>query len=410
MAVETKNRRAFLPYGHQHIDQDDIEAVTNVLQSGWLTQGPTIEAFETDLAREVGAAEVIACCNGSAALHLSMLALGIKEKDTVVTSPITFMASANCARYVGASVRFVEVDPESALICPDALEETLQKDVDHRIKAVVPVHFAGQPVDLPRIYELAKEHGAFVVDDACHALGGSFSHQEQRHLIGCGQFTDLTVFSFHPVKHVTTGEGGVVATNNHELAERLRQLRNHNIQRDHFANQAMACDARGKPNPWYHELQELGYNYRMNDIQAALGVSQLKKLKRSVERRNEIARLYDKIISETFDRTLMRPLVQSPHVTNAYHLYVVQISYQDFGIDRASVMNRLRQEGIGTQVHYIPVHLQPYYRKHSGTAEADFPGAEDYYSRALSIPMYPDLTDDDCFRVIDTIKSILTGE
>lgn len=410
MHTVSQTGNKFLPYGRQHVTNTDIEAVVEVLKSDWLTQGPNVDAFENRLAQIVGSKEAVACSSGTAALHLAVLAMGLGPDDAVVTSPITFLASANCARYAGAEVRFADVDPRTGLMDPQSLEEVIRQDKTHKIRAIIPVHFAGQPVDLATIHGLASNHGARVLDDACHAIGGSYRHDNTDISIGGSPHANLTAFSFHPVKHVAMGEGGAVTTNDTELANRLRLFRNHGMQREQFALSDMAYGPDGKPNPWYYEMHQLGYNYRLTDIQAALGLSQLERVSWSVNRRRELATVYRRLLSETFEQEQVYPLNQSPDVTNAYHLYVVQIDYQKFGTDRASVMNRLRQEGIGTQVHYIPIHLQPYYRDCSGTAEAGFPGAEEYYSRALSIPMYPDLTDDDCHRVIDTLRFVLTGE
>lgn len=409
MTVSMTANERFLPYGRQSITDDDIRIVTDVLRSDWLTQGPKVPEFENALARELGSSDAIVCVNGTAALHLSMLALGIGPGDVVVTTPNTFVASANCARYVGADVRFADIDAATGLMDIACLQDLLAEDTKQRIKLILPVHFAGQPIDLPRIWELAKAHGALVVDDACHAIGGEYEHAGMRCRIGDGKHSQLTVFSFHPVKHVATGEGGAVTTNDSELAERLRSFRNHGMVRDneHFNQKEMAQSDSGEQNPWYHEMQHLGYNYRLTDLQAALGISQLSRLKGSVSRRNEIAKTYHKIIGETGLLEIVKPLKLLPCRTNAYHLFVVQIDFDSLKISRAVVMNRLRESGIGTQVHYIPVHLQPYYRRHSGTGPGDFPQAEAYYARALSLPMYPDLNEDDIERVILSLRDIL---
>jgi len=405
--AQTKNKSDYLPYGRQNIDDDDIAAVVKVLKSDWLTQGPTIELFEDALKKQLKAEYVVACANGTAALHLAMLALGLKNDDVVLTSPITFVASANCARFVGAAVKFVDVDFDTALISYEKLEEIILADKNKKIKAVVPVHFAGLPVDLPKIYQLCEENEIAVIDDCCHALGASFAVDGQNFLVGGNEFSTMSAFSFHPVKHIATGEGGAVATNDKKLAEKLRRFRNHGINRDSFINKDMAYALSGEVNPWYHEMQELGPNYRMNDIQAALGVSQLGKLDFSLKRRNEIALYYSEKIKHLFDPDEIRPLRQKDGVYNAYHLYVLQINFAKFGITRGELMNRLREKNIGTQVHYIPVHLQPYYRNISKTKPGDFPNAERYYQRALSIPMYPQLSNGDCDRVLDEIKKIL---
>jgi UDP-4-amino-4,6-dideoxy-N-acetyl-beta-L-altrosamine transaminase len=397
----------FLPYGKHHINSDDIDAVVNVLQSDWLTQGPMVPEFEDTLADTRGASYAVACASGTAALHLSMLATGLKPGEAVITSANTFVASANCARFVGAQVIFADIDPATGLIDPDSVEHILRKDTDRNIKAIIPVHFAGQPADLPALHDLADKHGALIVDDACHALGATYSHGDQEYRIGGNPHSDLTVFSFHPVKHVAMGEGGAVVTDNDELAERVRLYRNHGISRSDFVNADLAHDAEGVVNPWYYEMHDLGYNYRLTDIQAALGLSQLRRLQQSLTRRREIAELYRRLIPDVFKKGEVTPLQTVPQTTHAYHLFVVKIDFDQFGLSRAVVMNRLRAEGIGTQVHYIPVHLQPYYRRVSPANQWNLPGVEEYYARALTLPMYPELTDLDVERVVEQLASAL---
>jgi len=397
----------FLPYGRQHITNEDIDAVVDVLKSDWLTQGPYVPDFEEALAHTLGTRDAVACASGTAALHLSMLALRIRTGDAVITSPITFVATANCARFVGARVIFADVDAETGLIDPESVARILEKDSGRTIKAILPVHFAGQPADLAQIHELALRHGAWVVDDACHALGAAYDKNGQTFRMGGNPHSDLTVFSFHPVKHIATGEGGAVVTDNEELADRLRLFRNHGITRSGFINTDMAYSPDGIPNPWYYEMDTLGFNYRLTDIQAALGLSQLTKLSWSLQRRQEIAQTYDRLIREVFAENDVTPLTVRPNVSHAYHLFVVKIDFNRLGVSRAVVMNRLRAQGIGTQVHYIPVHLQPYYRRVSPTDPWSLPGAEAYYAKALSLPMYPDLTNEDIERVVDELAKAL---
>jgi len=337
-----------------------------------------------------------------------MLALGIGKGDEVVTTPNTFLASANCARFVGAEVRFVDIDATTGLMDPQSLADTLKADREKKIRAVIPVHFAGQPVDLAEIHSLSKAHGAWVVDDACHALGAEYDGGKQSLRIGGSPHSDMTVFSFHPVKHVAMGEGGAVAVHDARLAERLLRFRTHGMQKDNFMHPEMALAPDGAPNPWYYEMQELGFNYRLTDMQAALGISQLERLPWSLQRRREIARWYSRLLDDTFGDEV-RPLRVLPGRRHAYHLFVVQIDFARVGVSRAAVMNHLKQAGIGTQVHYIPVHLQPYYRQRYGTAPGDFPQAEHYYSRALSLPMYPDLTKEDIERVVRELKKALSA-
>jgi UDP-4-amino-4,6-dideoxy-N-acetyl-beta-L-altrosamine transaminase len=400
-------RRPFLPYARQHVAQEDIDAVVEVLRSDWWTQGPTIARFEEALAQATDARYVVACSSGTAALHLAMLALGLGPGDAVVTSANTFLSDANCARYVSADVIFADVKADTGNMTPETLEAILKADLHKRIKAVVPVHFAGQPVDLPRIHQMASRHGAVVVDDACHALGASYDSEHTSHKIGSGVHSEMTVLSFHPVKHVATGEGGAITTGDLRLAERLRMFRNHGMTKSNFLQTEYAYAPDGTINPWYYEMSELGFNYRLTDLQAALGVSQLKRLDWSVRRRNEIAQWYQRLITERFRSGRVRPLSTRDGVVHGYHLFVVSIDFVAYGRNRAEVMNRLREAGIGTQVHYIPVPLQPYYRRVSDSGPGQFPGAELYYSRALSLPMYPDLNESDCERVVGELVAVL---
>jgi UDP-4-amino-4,6-dideoxy-N-acetyl-beta-L-altrosamine transaminase len=399
-----------LPYGRQTITEADINAVEDVLRSDWLTQGPMVTRFEEALAQSVHARSAIVCSNGTAALHLAMLALRIGPRDVVVTSPNTFVADANCARYVGADIKFADIDPNTGNICPENIESLLKEDINKRIKAIIPVHFAGQPADLERIFALAKAHGAWVVDDACHALGATYETAGETVSVGSGQHSDMTVFSFHPVKHVATGEGGAICTNNPMLAGRLRMLRSHGIVRDHFIQDDLALSQSGETNAWYYEFQELGYNYRLTDIQAALGISQLKRLSDSVNRRNEIAALYCRLLKEKFPNGTVKPLTLMNGRRHAYHLFVVNIDFKSLGIDRHDVMTRLRELNVGTQVHYIPVHFHPYYRNLYGDQSSLLPNVERYYSRTLSLPMFPGLSNDDIYRVVNAFAEVIETE
>jgi UDP-4-amino-4,6-dideoxy-N-acetyl-beta-L-altrosamine transaminase len=402
-----KQPRKFLPYGRQHVTQEDIEAVCEVLRSDWLTQGPTVPLFEKKLSTTLASKPAVACSTGTAALHLAMMALDIGPGDAVVTTPITFLADANCARYVGAEVRFADIDPETACMSPDALERVLAQDIGHRIKAVIPVHFGGQPADLPRIHSLAEAHGALVVDDACHAPGAWYEDGEARYGMGASPHSAMTVFSFHPVKHVAMGEGGAVLCDDPDLLSRLRTFRNHGITRDDPVSNDMALDEDGDVNPWYYEMPSLGYNYRVTDIQAALGISQLVRLEESVNKRNQLADYYQRELETRFPDRSVRPLMLRPGVRHAYHLFVVRIDFAKYRISRSTVMRRLREGEIGTQVHYIPVHLQPYYRQVCGTGPGDFPAAEGYYEQALTLPLYPQLEETDVDRVLDELDSAL---
>jgi UDP-4-amino-4,6-dideoxy-N-acetyl-beta-L-altrosamine transaminase len=400
-------KQDFLPYGKHHITDEDIKAVVDVLKSDWLTQGPAVPEFEESLADYLGASEAVACINGTAALHLAMLALDLKNGESVITTANTFVATANCAGYVGANVLFADINSDTGLIDPESVARLLNNDTQRNIKAIIPVHFAGQPVDLPKVYDLAKRHGARVVDDACHALGAAYQCNDLTYKLGGNPHSDLTVFSFHPVKHIAMGEGGAVVTNDDELAERLRHFRSHGIIRREFSNEAMAGSADGVPNPWYYEMTDIGFNYRLTDIQAALGKSQLSRMPKSLRRRGEIAETYRRLISETFANGEVRPLTVKSGVSHAYHLFVVLVDFAHAGVSRAVVMNRMRSEGIGTQVHYIPVHQQPYYRRTGSSGKLELPGVEAYYNSALSLPMYPELSDEDISRVVKELDRAL---
>ncbi len=338
-----------------------------------------------------------------------MMALGIRSGDCILTTPVTFLADANCARYTGADIEFADIDQSTGLIDPSEIERVLAEDRAHRIKAIIPVDFAGQPADLPAIARMARGHGAAVVDDACHALGATYLYDNEPITLGSNEHSELTVFSFHPVKHVAMGEGGAVATNDDTLAERLRLYRNHGMQKEDLLQSDLALAADGRVNPWYYELQELGYNYRLTDIQSALGLSQLQRLDRSLMRRREIAEQYVSHFTKRFDEQELQVLTQVPGRMNAWHLFVVRIDFTAFGISRAQVMNDLRARGIGSQVHYIPIHLQPYYRKLYGFTSGMYPQAESYYEQALSLPMYPDLSDEDIEYVVASLEDILRG-
>ncbi len=400
----------FLPYSRQHVTQEDIDAVTEVLRSDWLTQGPAVSAFEDNLADYLGVREAVACSSGTAALHLAMLTLGLGPDDAVITSPNTFVATANCARFVGAEVQFADIDPNTGLIDPAAVAALLEQDRERRIKAIIPVHFAGQPADLPTLYDLANRHGAWLVDDACHALGAGYTHEGKSYAVGNNPHSDLTVFSFHPVKHIAVGEGGAVVTNHKDLADRLCLYRSHGIRRQDFVIPDQACTPEGVANPWYYEMTDLGYNYRLTDLQAALGSSQLTRLPQSLARRREIAAAYADLFSQKFPADIARPLTVRPDVDHAYHLYVATIDFERLGTSRATVMNRLRAGGIGTQVHYIPVHLQPYYRRLETDAAVMLPQAENYYAGALSLPMYPELNLADIERVVTELETALASQ
>jgi UDP-4-amino-4,6-dideoxy-N-acetyl-beta-L-altrosamine transaminase len=388
----------FLPYGRQSIDDEDIAAVVAALRSDYLTTGPRVGEFEADFARMAGAAHAVSCSSGTAALHLAALALSLEPGDVVIVPSLTFLASANMARYVGADVQFADVDPDTGLMTPETLRSAIAA-AGERAKAVVPVHLNGQCCDMASIGTIAREHGLAVVEDACHALGGRF--------VGACHHSDMTAFSFHPVKTIAAGEGGLVTTNYAWLAERLSRLRNHGMTREpgRFVLREQAFDAGGSPNPWYYEMLEVGFNYRLSDIHAALARSQLAKLDRFMVARRALVTRYDAAISAL--RPAVQPLVRVPQQDPAWHLYVVLIDFDAIGMDRAAVMRHLREQGIGTQVHYLPVHRQPYYRERYG--ELAMPGADAYYARALSLPLYAGMHETDVDRVVGALRTVVPG-
>jgi UDP-4-amino-4,6-dideoxy-N-acetyl-beta-L-altrosamine transaminase len=363
------------------VDAADIAAVVEVLQSDWLTTGPAIERFEQAAARRVRAAHAVAAFNGTVALHLACRALGLGPGDTLWTTPNTFVASANCALYCGAGVDFVDIDEKSLNLDVELLEKKL-KTAKKKPKVVVPVHFSGQPCDMPAIARLARKYGFKVLEDASHAVGAEWAGEP----VGSGRWSDLTVFSFHPVKIVTTGEGGMVLAKNAALAKKLRLLRTHGIDR-------AKAKTRGG---WYYEQVDLGYNYRLTDIQAALGESQLRRLDAFLARRRALAARYDRLLEGV---AAVRPW-QHPDSLSSWHLYVVQVE------NRRKVYDALRAAGLGVNVHYIPVHLHPHYRK-LGFKPGDFPRAEAYYARALTLPLFPGMTDADQDRVVAALKAAL---
>lgn len=383
-----------LPYGKQLVDADDIDAVTAQLQDDWLTQGPTVAKFEAALAEITGAKHVIAVSSGTAALHLACLAAGIKPGDTGITSDITFVASANGIRYCGGTSRIVDVDPETALISLTALEAAMHT---HRPKVIVPVDFAGAVADLPAIQRIAKAGGAFVIEDAAHSLGAEYTEGSQTFRAASCSHSDMAILSFHPVKHLTTGEGGAITTNDDALAAKLRDLRTHGITRD-------PARLTRNDGPWYQEQQSLGFNYRITDLQCALGLSQAKKFPRFLARRREIAARYDAGFEGASGIT---PLRVRDGVKSAYHLYVIRFaggSLDEIAAKRKAAYLRLRDGGIFPQVHYVPVHLHPDFAPL--VAGETFPGADAYYAGCLSLPMYPALTDEDVDRVIGAVREL----
>lgn len=388
-----------LPYGRQYVDDADIAAVNQVLRGDFLTTGPAVEGFEQAFAAVVDAPYAVACSNGTTGLHIALQGLGVTEGDTVIVPSVTFMATANAARYCGAEVVFADVDPTTGIMRPSDLEAALKRATGP-VKAVMIVHLAGQTGDLPEISRIAKAAGAFLVEDACHAVG-TVAHGAK---VGATPFSDACVFSFHPVKTIACGEGGMVTTRDPELAARMARLRAHGIERrpDEYRNRALALSPAGTPNPWYHEMHELGNNYRLDDISCALGLSQLKKLAWFAERRRALTARYDAALTVLAPWVL--PTVKLPANDPVLHLYVVRIDYAGLGTDRASFMAALKEHGVGTQVHYIPVHHQPYYTERQGTI--DLPGADGYYAACLSLPLFIGMSDEDVDHVVASLSAL----
>jgi len=369
-----------IPYGRQTISEADIQAVVEVLRSGFLTQGPTIPAFENAVANYCGTQYAFAVNSATSALHIACLALGVGKGDSVWTSPITFVASANCALYCGADVDFVDIDPRTYNLSTEKLAEklSLAEQTGKLPKVVIPVHLCGQPCDMAGIYALSQRYGFKIIEDASHAIGGKYQNQA----IGNCRYSDITVFSFHPVKIITTGEGGMALTNNAKLAERLDRLRSHGITRDP-AQMTHAPDG-----PWYYQQLELGFNYRMTDLQAALGLSQMQRLDEFVSKRHALSQRYDALLA---DLPIITPW-QHPDSYSGLHLYVIRLQLDEINASHRAVFDALRAAGIGANIHYIPVYRQPYYEQ-MGFKEGYCLEAEQYYAEAISLPMYPALTE-----------------
>lgn len=391
-----------IPYGRQDIAAADIAAVVETLQSDWLTQGPAIERFEQAVADYCGAKYAVAVCNATAALHIACLAAGLEQGDALWTSPNTFVASANCALYCGAAVDFVDIDPATYNLNVSALEQKLEcANKEGRLpKVVVPVHFSGQSCDMEAIAALSRRYGFSVIEDAAHAIGGSYRDKA----IGSCEFSEMAVFSFHPVKIITTGEGGMILTNRKDLYEKLQRLRSHGITRDARLMQGESDGAHDEPRgSWYYQQIELGYNYRMTDIQAALGASQMTRLDEFVQRRHELAARYQDLLQGL---PLTLPW-QHPDTHSSFHLYVIRLQLDKLAKSHRQVFEELRGADIGVNLHYIPVHLQPYYHQ-LGFRSGDFPEAEKYYSEAITLPLYPGLSEADQDRVVAALKNILS--
>ncbi|MDY6986715.1 MAG: UDP-4-amino-4,6-dideoxy-N-acetyl-beta-L-altrosamine transaminase [Thermodesulfobacteriota bacterium] len=383
-----QQKKVHLPYASQCIDDDDISAVVEALRSQWLTTGPKVEDFERALADFVEAKEAVAVTSGTAALHAAMYALGIEVGDEVILPPMTFAATANAVVFQGGIPVFSDIDSDTLLIDPDQVEEKITA----RTKAIVAVDYAGQPCDYDSLRRIADKHNLVLVADACHALGAEYKDKK------VGSLADLSTFSFHAVKHITTGEGGMITTENSEYAHRMRTFRNHGIPCDHHE--------RNKQGSWFYEMADLGYNYRMTDFQSALGISQLQKLPTFLKRRQGIAKHYD----EAFDLVpQIVPLAVASDILHAYHLYVVKINFNTLGIDRKLFFASLREKGVALNVHYIPVHLHPYYRAKFNTAVGLCPSAEAAYEQIISLPMFPAMMDRDVEKVISAMVESVNG-
>lgn len=376
----------FIPYGKQHIDQEDINTVIEVLKSDFLTTGPKIKEFEDKLANYVGAKYAVAISNGTAALHAACFAAGIKEGDEVITSPITFAASANAVLYCGGKPVFADIDSKTYNIDPD----DIRRKITDKTKAIIPVHYTGQPCDMDKILKIADEYNLIVIEDGAHALGGEYKDKK------IGSIGDMTTFSFHPVKHITTGEGGVITTNDKELYEKLMMFRTHGITRD--CDKLMNDDA-----PWYYEQHHLGFNYRMTDIQAALGISQIKKLDEFLKKRREFAKIYNEELRNIDGIAIP---YQLENTNSAWHLYVISLELEKMKAGRREIFEELRKRNIGVNVHYIPVYYHPYYQN-LGYTKGLCPNAEKLYDGIITIPLYPMMSKDDIKYIVNSLKEIV---
>ncbi len=382
-------RDKLLPYGHQWIDEEDIAAVIEVLHSDWITQGSKVAEFEKEFVKYVGARYAVAVNSGTAALHTACFAAQIKKGDEAITTSITFAASANCILYQGGTPIFADIDADTLNI--DLVE--IKKKITTKTKALIPVDFTGRPVDLEKILQIARKNKLIVIEDASHALGATYKDRK------IGSISDMTIFSFHPVKHITTGEGGMITTNNKEYYEKLKLFRTHGISKE--KDKLLNYDG-----PWYYEMQELGYNYRLTDFQCALGISQLKKIDKFISRRREIVKKYNSEFKDILEIKI--PEINPADSNPAWHIYMIQLNLDKLKEGRREIFEALRAENIGVNVHYIPVHLQPYYQKRFGYCPGDFPKAENYYSRAITLPVFPKMSDKDIDDVVSAVKKVIS--
>lgn len=395
-----KNKR-FLPYSRQNIDKNDIRSVSKVLKSNFITQGPEINNFEKSFAKYVGAKYAVACATGTAALHISCLALNLNKRSKVLTSPITFVASANCAEFIGSKIDLVDIDETNHCMSAQQLEKKLKKQ--KKIDLVIIVHMAGQSADMEKIFKLKKKYKFKIIEDSCHALGGNY----KKHKVGSCKFSDISTFSFHPVKPITTGEGGMVTTNNKDIYEKLVLFRTHGITKNpnNFINKKNSKDDKGSINRWYYEMINLGYNYRLTDIQAVLGKNQLTKLDKYTKERNKIAKRYDEAFKKNNLITVLDVKENSYH---AYHLYTLLIDFKTLGKSRNEVMKELLTFNIGSQVLYIPIYHHPYYKKKYNFKIKNFKNSEKYYQSALSIPIFYGLKKNEQKFIISKINNIVS--
>lgn len=380
-------RKDLLPYGHQTIDNEDINEVIKVLKSDWLTQGPKVDEFEKEVARYCGVKHAVAFSSGTAALHAATFSCGISKNYEAITTPMTFVADANSILYCGGTVKFADIEDNLPLINPDEVV----KNINNKTKAVIPVDYSGHPCNIERINEIAKEQDIIVIEDAAHSFGSEYKGKK------IGSFADITIFSFHPVKNITTGEGGIVVTNNFDLYEKLLLFRSHGITRN--PNNMIKNEG-----SWYYEMHLLGFNYRITDFQCALGISQIKKIDYFVRKRRKIAQIYDKEF-ENFEE--IKTIIEKQDSKSSYHLYPIQLKLEKLNSNRKSIFDALRSENIGVNVHYIPIHYHPYYQNEFGYKRGDFPNSEKYYETAISLPIFPKMTDKDVSDVVEAVTKVI---